>query len=69
MKVYACLLGNWIDITSSGKIFDRDPVIFFKEEIGLTQNDVFKSFEFDYVNVEYEKNMYRIHPSMIQFVK
>lgn len=69
MKIYACLVGEWIDITNSGKIDNRDPVIFIEEELGHTDsNKNFHSFEYDYVNIEYNGNTYRIHPSLIQIV-
>lgn len=60
-RVYACLLGNWIDITDKGLLHKRNPLIYVDEEI---QN----MFDFNYINVEYENKNYRIHPSLIQVV-
>lgn len=60
-RVYACLLGNWTDITDDGLLHQRKPLIYVDEEI----QDM---FEYDYINVEYKKQNYRIHPSLIQVV-
>ena len=60
-RVYANLLGNWTNITDAGKIHGNDAAIYIKEEL----QDMFK---YDYVNVEYGGNNYRIHPSDIQIV-
>lgn len=45
-RVYANLLGNWTDITETGKIHGSDAGTYVKEEL----QDMFK---YDYVNVEY----------------
>lgn len=60
-RVYACLLGNWTDITDDGLLHKREPLIYVNEEI----QDMFK---YDYINVEYKNKNYRIHPSLIQVV-
>lgn len=60
-KIYANLLGNWIDITCTGLINEENPIIYCKEQI----QDICK---YDHVNVFYKEKTYRIHPSMIQIV-
>lgn len=60
-RVYANLLGNWTDITDTGKIHGSAADTYVKEEL----QDMFK---YDYVNVEYDGKNYRIHPSDIQVV-
>ncbi|AMN35147.1 hypothetical protein ACSXC4_01755 [Clostridium perfringens] len=60
-RVYACLLGNWIDITNEGLLHNRNPLTYINEEI----QDM---FEYDYINVQYDNKNYRIHPSLIQVV-
>ncbi|MBY0755058.1 hypothetical protein K5V21_06275 [Clostridium sardiniense] len=60
-RVYACLLGNWIDITDEGLLHNRKPLTYIDEEI----QDM---FEYDYINVQYDNKNYRIHPSLIQVV-
>lgn len=62
-KVYANLLGEWIDITDTGTIDDnQDPKIFIRES-GLETLS-----KYDYINVQYDGKNYRIHPSLIQIV-
>lgn len=62
-KVYANLLGEWIDITDTGTIDDnQDPKIFIREG-GLETLS-----KYDYINVQYDGKNYRIHPSLIQIV-
>lgn len=61
-RVYACLLGEWIDITDTGTIDDfRDPALWVREQLQ-------ELFEYNYINVQYENKNYRIHPSLIQIV-
>ncbi len=60
-RIYANLLGNWIDITSDGLIDETEPITYFKEQI----QDLCK---YDHVNIFYQEKTYRIHPSMIQIV-
>lgn len=60
-RVYACLLGNWIDITNEGLLHNRNPLTYINEGI----QDM---FEYDYINVQYDNKNYRIHPSLIQVV-
>lgn len=62
-KVYANLLGEWIDITDTGTIDDnQDPKIFIRED-GL---EILSKYT--YINVQYNGKNYRIHPSLIQIV-
>ncbi len=60
-RVYACLLGNWVDITDKGLLHQRSVLTYVDEEI----QDM---FSYDYINVSYENKNYRIHPSFIQIV-
>ncbi len=69
-RVYACLLGDWIDITNTGTIENESPLTYITEELGnCGNNDTFKSFQYDYVNIQYNRKNYRIHPAMIQIVR
>ena len=61
-RMYACLLGEWIDITEDGTIDDYQKCSTFIEE---QLQDLFK---YDYINVQYQNKNYRIHPSLIQIV-
>ncbi len=69
-RIYANLLGVWVDITNTGTVADlQKPVIYFEEN--LTYEDgskVAKCFGYDYIHVQYNGKDYRIHPSMIQIV-
>lgn len=69
-RIYANLLGQWIDITKSGTVEDhQDPLTFFKENLTYEAGcHTAKCFEYDYINIQYENRNYRIHPSMIQIV-
>lgn len=63
--VYACLCGKWCDLTeeesaSIGRNYKR-PNTWWEEE-GPSM------FEYDYVNINYKEQTYRIHPSFIQIV-
>lgn len=69
-KIYACLLGEWVDITESGTVEDhQNPSLYFEENLAYEPNSkTAKCFEYDYINVQYQKRNYRIHPSQIQIV-
>lgn len=69
-RIYACLLGNWIDITDCGTVHNNcDPVTYFAENLKFEANSqVAKAFEFGYLNVQYEGKNYRIDPSCIQIL-
>lgn len=62
-KIYACLLGEWVNLTDSNSTIDdrRDPNTWWEE-------DGPNMFEYDYVNIQYKNKNYRIHPSFIQIV-
>lgn len=60
-RIYACLLGDWTDITDIGLLHNRKPLTYVDEEI----HDMFK---YDYINVTVNNKNYRIHPSLIQIV-
>lgn len=61
--VYANLLGEWCNLNEdeTSLVFDTDPTTWRQESLG----DLFK---YDYVNISYKGNEYRIHPTMIQIV-
>lgn len=69
-RIYANLLGEWIDITDVGTVEDyQNPRTYFEENLYFEENSrVAKCFEFDYINIQYNGRNYRIHPSMIQIV-
>lgn len=69
-RIYANLLGQWIDITESGTVEDhQDPLTYFKENLSYRDGcHTAKCFEYDYINIQYENRNYRIHPSMIQII-
>ena len=69
-RIYANLLGEWIDITEAGTVEDnQDPTVFFNENLTYSENsNVAKCFEYDYINIQYNGRNYRIHPSMVQIV-
>ena len=69
-RIYANLLGNWVDITKDGTVADnQDPLKYFEEnlvyDIGSNTANCFK---YDYINIQYSGKNYRIHPSCIQIV-
>ena len=71
MRIYACLLGEWVDITEAGTVEDyQDPVTYFKENLryedGVRYADCFK---YDYIHVQYGGRDYRINPVFIQIVR
>ena len=69
-RIYANLLGEWVDITEAGTVEDhQDPLTFFNEHLTYSKGSkVAKCFEYDYINIQYNGRNYRIHPSMIQIV-
>ena len=69
-RIYANLLGEWIDITEAGTVEDhQDPSVFFAERLTYAKGSkVANCFEHDYINIQYNGHNYRIHPSMIQIV-
>lgn len=69
-RIYANLLGEWVDITEEGTVQDhQNPSVFFEENLIYEPGSkVAKCFEYDYINVQYKGLNYRIHPSIIQIV-
>ena len=69
-RIYANLLGVWVDITNTGTVADlQKPAIYFEENLIYEGGSkVAKCFEYDYIHVQYNGKDYRIHPSMIQIV-
>ena len=70
MRVYACLLGEWVDITEKGTVADcQDPVIYFEEHLRCQENSRYaECFKYDYIHVQYKGKDYRINPAFIQIV-
>lgn len=62
-KIYANLLGVWIQLNDSNATLDSHipPSVWLEECL----QDAFK---FDYINVQYDNRNYRIHPTMLQIV-
>ena len=70
MRIYANLLGNWIDITDKGTVADyQHPTTYFKENLIFdSTSKVAKCFEYGYVHVQYQDKDYRLAPEHFQFV-
>lgn len=70
MKVYANLIGNWIDITDCATMADcQKPVDYINEHLTYAEgSNVADRFKYDYVHIQYDGKDYRIHPSLIQIV-
>lgn len=70
MRVYANLLGDWIDITETGTVADfQSPITYFQENLTFMESStVAECFKYGYINVQYNNHNYRLHPSMIQIV-
>ena len=69
-RYYANLLGNWVDITTTGTVADhQDPSTYFKEHLAFEDGKtIAECFSHGYINVQYEGKNYRIDPSCIQIV-
>lgn len=70
MRIYACLLGEWIDITETGTVADnQNPVKYFRENLEYSNSSQrAKCFQYDYIHVQYQGKDYRINPAFIQIV-
>lgn len=70
MRIYACLLGEWIDITETGTVEDfQNPVTYFEENLKYENGSkTAKCFEYDYIRIQHQGKNYRIHPMFIQIV-
>ena len=70
MKIYANLLGTWTDITKIGTVENhQDPVTYFKENLRYLEGEnIPECFKYGYINIQYNGNNYRLHPSMVQIV-
>lgn len=68
-KYYACLLGNWTDITDC-TVEDHQPAsLYFRENLDyIDDSKTAKCFEYDYINIQYNNKNYRINPAFIQIV-
>lgn len=71
MKIYANLIGEWVDISSDGTVEDnQDPIAFFNEQLTYeSASTKAKCFEHDFIHVQFKGKDYRIHPSCIQIIK
>ena len=75
IKVYACLLGNWVDLENDpncvmGSNMSR-PSIWYKEGAELWSPENKKSntyYQLDYIHIHYKDKDYRINPIFIQIV-
>lgn len=68
-RYYACLAGNWIDITDDGTVENQNPYIFFEEQLTYKEGSfVAECFKYDYINIQYQGKNYRINPVFIQIV-
>lgn len=70
MRIYACLLGNWVDITDTGTVADyQNPVTYFKENLRYNEGSRYaECFRYDYIHIQYQGKDYRINPAFIQIV-
>lgn len=70
MRIYACLLGNWADITDTGTVADyQNPVTYFKENLQYSEGSRYaECFRYDYIHIQYQGKDYRINPAFIQIV-
>ena len=70
MRVYACLLGEWVDITETCTVADcQDPVKYFEEHLEYQENSKYaECFKYDYIHIQYKGKDYRINPAFIQIV-
>ncbi len=70
MRIYACLLGEWIDITETATVADhQNPVAYFTDNLKYASGSRYaKCFEYDYIHIQYHGKDYRINPVFIQIV-
>ena len=70
-RVYACLLGNWVDITKSGTVQTYKPVDYFESHTSNPDISLMMGsrFCFEFVEVKYENKYYKINPALIQIVE
>lgn len=70
MRIYACLLGEWVDITEMATVADhQDPVKYFKENLEYSDGSRYANcFKYDYIHIQYKGKNYRINPAFIQIV-
>ena len=70
MRISACLLGDWIDITETATVADnQEPVKYFKENLAYVDGSRYANcFKYDYIHVQYQGKDYRINPAFIQIV-
>lgn len=70
MRIYACLLGNWVDITDTGTVADyQNPVTYFKENLQYSEGFRYaECFRYDYIHIQHQGKDYRINPAFIQIV-
>ena len=70
MRIYACLLGEWIDITETATVADyQNPVTYFRENLKYDEGSRYADcFKYDYIHIQYQGKEYRINPAFIQIV-
>lgn len=70
MRIYACLLGEWVDITETATVADhQEPVKYFKENLEYLDGARYANcFKYDYIHIQYKDKDYRINPAFIQIV-
>ena len=70
MRIYACLIGKWIDITETATVADnQEPVKYFRENLEYTNGSRYANcFKYDYIHIQYQGKDYRINPVFIQIV-
>ena len=70
-RVYACLVGQWIDITDSATINGKyKPLDYFSRKTMHCEDSLLaECFRYDYIDIHFEKKIYRISPTLIQFVE
>lgn len=70
MRIYACLLGEWVDITETATVADhQEPVKYFKENLEYSDGARYANcFKYDYIHIQYKDKDYRINPAFIQIV-
>ncbi len=75
-KVYACLLGEWVDLTSDENCVMgphmTSPSIWWEENAELwspiNKKEADTMYQQDHIEIHYKGSDYRIHPMFIQIV-
>ena len=74
-KVYACLLGEWVDLSSDPNCVMGEhkvsPSIWYEENAPIwspNKKEEHTYYQLDYVHIHYKGKDYRINPIFIQIV-